>query len=103
MLLRCCSRPPTSPPSLRSGARALVATISSSNDGLTFAAHRGEGAALLAFDVKHSLHENLAGFAVRYRSPEGKEFTINNRLTFADPVTADTSPGRAPGDCHTHR
>jgi hypothetical protein len=69
-----------------------VATTSSSNDGLTFAAHRGEGAALLAFDVEQSLDENLAGFAVRYRSPEGKEFTINNRLTFADPVTADTSP-----------
>jgi hypothetical protein len=69
-----------------------VGTVSSSSDGLTFAAHRGEGAALLAFDVEEPLHENLAGFAVRYRSPEGREFTINNRLTFSEPVTAETTP-----------
>jgi hypothetical protein len=63
-----------------------------STDGLTFAIHRGEGAALLAFDVEPGLEEDLAGFAVRYRSPEGDEFPIYNRLTFSDPVTAETTP-----------
>jgi phosphatidylserine/phosphatidylglycerophosphate/cardiolipin synthase-like enzyme len=61
-------------------------------DGLSLVAHRGQGAALLAFDVDGSLASDLAGFAVRYRSPEGDEQPISNRLTFADPITADTSP-----------
>jgi phosphatidylserine/phosphatidylglycerophosphate/cardiolipin synthase-like enzyme len=69
-----------------------VVTPSSSNDGLTLTAHRGEGAALLAFDVEESLHEDLAGFALRYRSPEGEERPIYNRLTFVEPVTAETTP-----------
>lgn len=69
-----------------------MATVSSSTDGLTFAAHRGEGAALLAFDVEESLHEKLAGFAVRYRSPEGKQFKLNNRLSFTEPITNETTP-----------
>jgi len=34
---------------------------------------RGEGAALLAFDVDPDLQDDLAGFAVRYLSPEGRE------------------------------
>jgi len=64
----------------------------SSKDGLNLTAHRGEGAALLAFDVDESLHEDLAGFALRYRSPEGDERPIYNRLTFTEPVTAETTP-----------
>jgi hypothetical protein len=69
-----------------------MATVSSCKDGLTVSAHRGEGAVLLAFDVEDSLQEKLAGFAVRYRSPEGDEHPIYNRLTFAEPVTAETTP-----------
>jgi hypothetical protein len=69
-----------------------MASVVSKEDGLTFAAHRGEGATLLAFDIEDSLQKDLAGFAVRYLSPEGKEFTINNRLTFTEPVTAETTP-----------
>jgi hypothetical protein len=46
--------------------------------GLTFKAHRGEGAALLAFDVDPDLQDDLAGFAVRYLSPEGREWPITN-------------------------
>jgi hypothetical protein len=69
-----------------------MTVVKSSKDGLTLAAHRGEGAALLAFDVDDALQEDLAGFAVSYRSPEGDESAIYNRLTFSDPVTAETTP-----------
>lgn len=64
----------------------------SANDGLTFKAHRGEGAALLAFDVDPDLRDELAGFAVRYLTPEGKERPITNRLTFEAPITSETTP-----------
>jgi phosphatidylserine/phosphatidylglycerophosphate/cardiolipin synthase-like enzyme len=69
-----------------------VLTNENANDGLTFKAHRGEGAALLAFDIDPDLREGLAGFAVRYRTPEDKEWPITNRLTFEAPITAETTP-----------
>jgi hypothetical protein len=69
-----------------------MTAVKSSNEGLTLAAHRGEGAVLLAFDVDDALQGDLAGFAVRYRSPEGDELPIYNRLTFGDPVTTETTP-----------
>lgn len=67
-------------------------TNESFNDGLTLKAHRGEGAALLAFDVDPDLRDELAGFAVRYLTPEGKEWPITNRLTFEAPITSETTP-----------
>lgn len=48
-----------------------MSAVTSSRDGLTLAAHRGEGAVLLAFEVNEGLHEDLAGFAIRYQSPGG--------------------------------
>lgn len=66
--------------------------VKSANDGLTLKAHRGEGSALLAFDVEPELAQDLAGFAVRYVTPEGDERPLTNRLTFEDPITAETTP-----------
>lgn len=69
-------------------------TNENANDGLTFKAHRSEGAALLAFDVDPDLRDELAGFAVRYLTPEGKEWPITNRLTFEAPITSETTPAQ---------
>ena len=66
--------------------------VTSQDQGLTFKAYRGEGAALLAFDIDPDLQPDLAGFAVRYRTPEGDEFPLTNRLSFVDPITAETTP-----------
>jgi PLD-like domain len=61
-------------------------------DGLTLKAYRGDGAALLAFDVDESLSAQLAGFAIQYTPPGGDPKWLFNRLTFDDPITAATTP-----------
>ena len=65
-----------------------------SSEGLALKVHRGEGAALLAFDVDPALRRDLAGFAVRYVNPEGRSRPLTNRLTFDDPITAETTPAQ---------
>jgi hypothetical protein len=57
-------------------------------DGLAFKAHRGEGRPCWPSDVHPDLREALAGFAVRYRTPEGKEWPITNRLSYEAPWAA---------------
>jgi phosphatidylserine/phosphatidylglycerophosphate/cardiolipin synthase-like enzyme len=64
----------------------------STHDGLTVKAHRGEGAVLLAFDVKPEIAPDLAGFAVECTAPDGRTHTLVNRLTFSDAIVADTTP-----------
>ncbi len=64
----------------------------SAADGLTLKAYRGDGAALLAFDVDESLSGQLAGFAIQYTPPGGDPKWLFNRLTFDDPITAATTP-----------
>ena len=61
-------------------------------DGLTLKAYRGDGCALLAFDVDPRYVDDLAGFAVEYDSPDGKTFPLFNRLRFDGHVTAETQP-----------
>jgi phosphatidylserine/phosphatidylglycerophosphate/cardiolipin synthase-like enzyme len=61
-------------------------------EGLRFAVHRGDGAALLAFDVNESLVPDLAGFAVECSPPRGKPYQLLNRLSFAQEITAETKP-----------
>lgn len=60
--------------------------------GLTFAAHRGDGAALLCFDVDEELVADLAGFAIECRPPGGDPYPVLNRLGFAQEITAETKP-----------
>jgi hypothetical protein len=67
-------------------------TVPKTNDGLTVAVYRGDGAALLAFDASGDLAENLAGFAVEYTPPGGQAQPIQNRLSFENPMTAETTP-----------
>lgn len=64
----------------------------STHGGLTVKAHRGEGAVLLAFDVTPELARDLAGFAVEYTTPTGETHPLTNRLTFDDPIVAETTP-----------
>jgi phosphatidylserine/phosphatidylglycerophosphate/cardiolipin synthase-like enzyme len=59
---------------------------------LTVKAYRGDGAALLAFDVDPSLTDDLAGFAIVCQPPKGDPYPLLNRLTFDDPIVAETSP-----------
>jgi phosphatidylserine/phosphatidylglycerophosphate/cardiolipin synthase-like enzyme len=60
--------------------------------GLTFAAHRGDGAVLLAFDADETLRSDLAGFAVTYVAPDGQTHDVLNRLSFQHAIDADTTP-----------
>jgi hypothetical protein len=66
----------------------------STHEGLTVKAHRGEGAVLLAFDATRELARDLAGFAIEYTTPDGKTHPLTNRLTFDDPIVAETTPER---------
>src|ERR1051326_3784644 len=59
---------------------------------LAFSAHRGDGAALLAFDVPEELAPTLAGFAVECKPPSGPSYPLLNRLSFEQQITSETTP-----------
>jgi phospholipase D-like protein len=61
-------------------------------DGLTLKAYRGDGAAMLAFDVDEHLKDDLAGFAVECDPPGGGSYMLKNRLNFTQRVTTATTP-----------
>jgi hypothetical protein len=62
------------------------------SEELRFAVHRGDGAALLSFDIDADMAPDLAGFAVECEPPEGDAYPILNRLSFEHAITADTTP-----------
>lgn len=62
------------------------------SEGLRFAVHRGDGAALLAFDVDPELAPDLAGFAIECDPPGGDPYPVLNRLSFEQEITAATKP-----------
>jgi hypothetical protein len=59
---------------------------------LEFTVHRGDGAALLSFDVDEKLADDLAGFAVQCVPPGGDPYPLLNRLSFEGEITAETTP-----------
>jgi len=63
---------------------------SATKDGLTAKVYRGDGAAMLAFNLDEKLTKDLAGFAVKRTAPDGKSAYLNNRLHFTSCVTTDT-------------
>jgi hypothetical protein len=71
-----------------------MAARSGESDGgeLRFSVLRGDGAALLAFDVDESLAPDLAGFAIECTPPGGDAYPVLNRLSFEQPITAETTP-----------
>ncbi len=90
-------------PMTRRGAskKAAVAADESSakasKGGLTVKAYRGDGAAMLAFDLDKKLTKNLAGFAIKRTAPGGKSLYLPNRLSFDSAVTADSKIEEAGG------
>ena len=63
---------------------------SATKDGLTIKIYRGDGAAMLAFNLDERHTKNLAGFAIKRTAPGGKADYLHNRLGFASCITADT-------------
>ena len=63
---------------------------SATKDGLTVKIYRGDGSAMLAFNVDKGKTTNLAGFAVKRTAPDGKTIYLPNRLGFSSCVTSET-------------
>jgi phosphatidylserine/phosphatidylglycerophosphate/cardiolipin synthase-like enzyme len=61
-------------------------------DGLTVKAYRGNGAAMLAFDLEESRAKDLAGFAIRRTRPKSEAEYLPNRISFDEGAHAET-PG----------
>ena len=53
-----------------------------SHDGLSVSAYRGDGAALLAFDLDQAQTKDFAGFAIFCAPPTGHGAYLPNRLNF---------------------
>jgi phosphatidylserine/phosphatidylglycerophosphate/cardiolipin synthase-like enzyme len=64
----------------------------SGDKGLSLNVYRGDGSALLAFDIDPKLAQDLAGFAIECDPPTGKPYPLLNRLSFAQEITAKTTP-----------
>src|SRR5258706_3648909 len=61
---------------------------------LVVRAYPGDGNILLAFDLDPASTEQLAGFAIECQPANGPAYVIPNRLSFQNPVTADTVPAQ---------
>ncbi|MEO8502380.1 MAG: phospholipase D-like domain-containing protein [Acidobacteriota bacterium] len=61
------------------------------NDGLTAKVYRGDGCFLLAFNLEDGRTADLAGFAVRRKTPGKAWAPLFNRLSFTDEFTASTT------------
>jgi hypothetical protein len=68
--------------------------IRASKDALTAKIHRGDGAALLAFDYAEAEVADLAGFAIHWKGPGASGGWVMNRKSFTVPVTQDTQVRR---------
>lgn len=64
------------------------------NNGVSVRAYKGDAMTLLAFDLKTTLRNNLAGFTIRYGIKGSTEkYYIYNRITFPDAIrTASNTP-----------
>jgi phosphatidylserine/phosphatidylglycerophosphate/cardiolipin synthase-like enzyme len=58
--------------------------------GLTVKAYRGDGSAMLAFDLDEKHCENLAGFAIKRTAPDKSSCYLPNHLSFTNAVTSET-------------
>ena len=76
---------------ITSPSAATARMVSASTNGLSVTAYRGSGSALLAFSLDSGQLPNLAGFAIRRTAPDGTRVFLNNRLSFATPLTSATT------------
>lgn len=80
---------------------ADVCYVTNSQDGITLTAYRGDGAALLAFDLDQQRTPHLAGFTRQVTPPDGQSSYVLNRLSFSQPITSATTADQrvwTPGD-----
>jgi len=64
------------------------------NNGLSFTAYVGDSSVLLAFDLDEDKTHNLAGFAIKAKTPDKGSYTTNeywlkNMLNFKEGITSD--------------
>lgn len=74
----------------KSNQKSPALHTSATHKGLTVKLYRGSGAAMLAFDLDKSQTKDLAGFAIKRTSPDGKSDYLPNRLSFDKGVHTDT-------------
>ena len=68
---------------------------SSSKNGVSITAYRGDGSALLAFDIdQHLVTPLFAGFAVQAKAPDGTTEWLKNRLNFKTGLDAGSTPAQ---------
>lgn len=66
---------------------------SSSKNGVSITAYRGDGSALLAFDIdQHLVTPLFAGFAVQAKAPDGTTEWLKNRLNFKTGLHSESTP-----------
>ena len=70
-----------------------IHNTTASNSGLTVTAYRGDGSALLGFDLDEHLTKDFAGFAVRMTAPGCPPVYLKNRLSFDKPLSSQSTPG----------
>ncbi len=75
---------------LRSAKSSRAIHAKTAKEGLTVKAYRGDGSAMLAFDLDEKLCRNLAGFAIKRTAPDKKSCYLPNHLSFTNVVTAET-------------
>ena len=61
---------------------------------LALKVYRGDRSLLIAYDLDQSLTDKLAGFAIKVTPPNGQGRYLKNRLSFAQPITAQTTPAQ---------
>lgn len=66
-------------------------TASDSKNGLTFKAYQGDGAFLLAFSLDDNETNDLAGFAIKRTTPDGKTVMLLNRISFDSQLTSEST------------
>ena len=69
-----------------------TSSVEAHGGDLTFVVHRGDRAVLMAMDLPSDKVDRLAGFALFRKRPGGTRQPIGNRLDFATPITAATTP-----------
>ena len=75
---------------LKSARSSRAIHAKTAAQGLTVKAYRGDGSALLAFDLDEKLCQNLAGFAIKRTAPDKKSCYLPNFLSFTSNVTNET-------------
>jgi phosphatidylserine/phosphatidylglycerophosphate/cardiolipin synthase-like enzyme len=66
---------------------------SASKNGVSITAYRGDGSALLAFDLdQHLVTDLFAGFAVQATAPDGTKEWLMNRLNFDTGLDSGSTP-----------